>query len=193
MLKKLLLTLVPLVLLSIVALVLYNPIERAREARDDQRLADLRLLKTSLDYYISQNANIGANLCAGCQLGKDVFVYHRALLPAGNLRITQSRFVNGQGWVPVDFSLNAPLFSTPLALLPVDPLEKTRSVRQSLPILNGFYPKDKENFVYTFTPGANGKYKLTAKMESKKGLQKAANDGGDLADRYEVGDLSLVP
>jgi len=173
----------------------YKPFEKAKEARDKQRINDLKSIKKAIDFYITKNASVGAPLCEGCALGKDVFAYRNIniKLASASVKVKNSRFVNGTGWIPIDFSLNAPLYQTPLELLPVDPLEATFPVRQRLPLVKSFFPEEKEDFVYTFTPGFEGKYKLTAKMESKKGLEKAGSDGGTVVDRYEIGELSLAP
>ena len=92
-----------------------------------------------------------------------------------------------------DVSANVKLGETPLLLLPVDPLEKGYRVRQNFPLISMFFSSP-EDFVYTFTAGKEGKYKLTAKMESNVGLEKAKDDGGNLDERLEVGsDLKLKP
>ena len=192
--RVILIVVLVLILFSgLLVLVVYNPMEKNREKRDEQRTVDLGNLKKAIDFYITKNAKVNSPLCQGCNLGKDVFVYREIKLAKGNVKVVEQRFVNSHGWVPVDLSINAPLFQTPLKILPVDPLEETLPVRQKVPLLNGFFPKEKEDFVYTYTPGENGKYKLTAKMESRKGLEKASSDGGSIVDRYEIGELSLVP
>ncbi len=172
---------------------LYNPLEKNRQHRDQRRVADLRQLKKAIDFYITKNAKALPPLCQNCAIGSDVFAFREIKLTNATVKVINKRFVNSHGWVPLDLSINAKLFGTPLNLLPIDPLEETFPIRQKLPIINGFFPSEKEDFVYTFTPGENGKYKLTAKMESETGLEEAKSDGGSLADRYEIGELSLVP
>ncbi len=193
MLTKVLIVLTLLIVVILGIFFLLNPLEKAREQRDKQRVSDLKELKKAIDFYITKNAKSLSPLCQGCNLNKDVFAYRSLKLSEGNLIVVNQRYVNSHGWIPVDLSLSVDLFHTPLKLLPVDPLEETYPVRQKLPFINSFFPKEKEEFVYTYTPGENGSYKLTAKMESKTGLEEASSDGGRLVDRYEIGELRLVP
>lgn len=193
MLKKFLLAGAVLLVIFIAFVFLYNPIEKGKEKRDRLRVADIDNLKKAVDFYITKNAKTGAPLCENCALGVDVFSYRSITVGSTKTKEIKSQVVNNHGWVPLDLSLNMSLYETPLQLLPLDPLELTLTVRQRLPIISSSFPLEKEDYVYTFTPGADGKFKFTAKMESKTGLEKAKNDGGTLEDRYEVGELSLKP
>lgn len=152
----------------------YNPAEKLREDRDKQRETDLTTLKKALDFYITKNAKNGSPLCDSCNLRKSIYSFSEIEVNSFVTQAIPLRWVNGTGWIPVDFSLNAGLGETPLVVLPVDPFNK-------------------DDYIYTYTPGENGKYKITAKMESKRGLAKASSDGGSLVDRYEVGELVLKP
>lgn len=194
MVKKVLLGVFLLLIIATIAIVALNPIEKAKEDRDQQRVADLTKLKKALDFYISKNAKSGSPLCNKCALGTDVFSYRKIEVETVVAKGVESQFVNATGWIPVDFSLNAGLGKTPLNLLPIDPLEASYPTRQKLPLINSQFPPEKEAFVYTYTAGLEGKYKLTARMESKKGKDQAANDGGTLTDRLEIGNnLKLKP
>lgn len=194
MIKKLAVVALILFAVGAVFVVIYNPVERLKESRDRKRAADLEKLKKALDFYISKNAKTGASLCDNCQLGESIYSYRQIKFDTKITQVSHTQFVNGTGWIPVDFSLNINHGETPLTLLPIDPLEETYPVRQKLPILKDSFTPEIEDFVYTFTPGEPGKYKLTAKMESKKGLAQAGDDGGNLESRLEVGsDLKLAP
>src|SRR3989304_8603081 len=168
-LPKFLLALAIVFVSVIVVLFLLNPSEKAKQARDQQRINDLQNLRKALDYFLTKNAKTSADteklLCTDCDLAKDVFSYRAIELNGIKTKERHGRFVNGTGWIPIDFSANMKLGETPLKLLPVDPLEKGRSVRKTFPIISLFFTNN-EDFVYTFTPSKNGKYKLTAKMES---------------------------
>ena len=193
------LLLLPLLAILVVALFIFliNPRELSKQARDERRVADLEKLQRALDFYLTKNAKVVADkskiLCPDCSSGQDVFSY-RSIVVAGITTKERARqYVNSTGWVPVDFSANVKLGETPLLLLPVDPLEKGYRVRQNFPLISMFFSSP-EDFVYTFTAGKEGKYKLTAKMESNVGLEKAKDDGGNLDERLEVGsDLKLKP
>ena len=176
---------------------LLNPSERSKQGRDQQRITDLENLKKALDYYLTKNAKVGPDnekiLCSDCNLAGDVFSYRSIDLGGVKTKERHGRYVNGTGWIPIDFSANMRLGETPISILPVDPAEKGYSIRTTFPIVGLFYNRT-EDFVYTFRPAKNGKYKLTAKMESETGLEKAKDDGGTLEDRFEVGsDLKLKP
>ncbi len=199
MLKKLLLFTFAILVILTIGIVVFNPIERMRESRDTTRVNDLTSIKKAIDIYINNNAkDIAANpglLCSNCSVGKEVFSYRsiKLIVSVSDTGLTtvekHSLYVNATGWLPLDLARNARLGQTPLKVLPLDPLEKGYSIRTKLP----FFSKE-ENFVYTYTAGIDNKYKLTAKLESKKGLEKAKNDGGTLDDRIEVGtDLTLKP
>lgn len=184
-------------ILSSVLVFLLDPAEIARESRDRQRVEDLKQLQKALDFHLTKNAKLASDkekiLCSDCSLEEDVFSYREISIDTTKTKAVASAYVNGQGWLPVDLSLNVKLGETPLETLPIDPLEKGYNIRQKFPLINNFYSSP-EDFVYTFTPGKNGKYKLTAKMESLRGLQQASEDKGSLDDRLEVGsDLSLKP
>lgn len=193
MLIKVLVVLAILIMIVLGVFLIFNPLEKNREKRDQRRVSDLSELKKALDFYITKNAKSLSPLCQSCTVGSDVFVYREIKLSKGNVKVIAQRYVNSHGWVPVDLSINAGLFHTPLKILPIDPLEETFSVRQKLPVIKDLFPKEEEDFVYTYTPGENGKYKLTAKMESKRGLEDASSDGGSIVDRYELGELGLAP
>ena len=193
MLKKLLLITLALLVILAIGFVVFNPLERMRESRDTERINDLTSLKKAIDTYISNNAkDIAATsglLCSSCSSGKEVFSYRLVKINGTKTVEKQKLFVNATGWVPLDLARNSRLGQTPLKILPLDPLEKGYTIRTKLP----FFSKD-EDFVYTFTAGIDNKYKLTAKLVSKKGLEKAESDGGSLENRIEVGtDLTLRP
>lgn len=190
--KTALIVTIALVLLVGVFLI-FNPLERLRETRDALRVKDLTSLKSAVDTYINNNAKeiaaSSALLCSGCSAGNQAFSYRKITL--GNISTIEKKlnFVNGTGWIPLDLAKNAKLGQTPLQILPTDPLEKGFQVRTKLPIFT-----TSEDFVYVYTAGIDNKYKISAKMESQKGLDKASHDGGSASDRLEVGtDLSLLP
>lgn len=199
MLKKVLIVLILLIILGLALFFVFDPLERMREARDTTRVNDLTSIKKAIDIYINNNAkDIAANpglLCSNCSVGKEVFSYRsiKLIVSVSDTGLTtvekQKLYVNATGWLPLDLARNARIGQTPLKILPLDPLEKGYSIRSKLP----FFSKE-ENFVYTYTAGIDNKYKLTAKLESKKGLEKAKNDGGGIVDRIEIGtDLTLKP
>ncbi len=193
MFKKLLLFLLIAVVVLLGAFFLINPIEKMRESRDAVRIADLTKLKFAVDTYISNNAREiaakGGPLCSKCEAGSEFFSYRKISVLGVDSIEKQAIYVNATAWLPLDLSLNSRINQTPLKTLPLDPLEKGYAIRTKLPFFNA-----EEDFVYSYTAGIGDKYKLTAKMESKKGLENAKTDNGTIPDRIEMGtDLTLKP
>lgn len=76
--------------------------------------------------------------------------------------------INGTGWIPVDLTSVQFSAGTLFASLPKDPINT---------VANGYY--------YTYIPGS---WALSATMESEKYIaSNAANDGGQVSTRFEVG------
>lgn len=195
--NKLLLIPVVFVLVILIVIFLLKPSETSKKTRDEQRIADLEKIKKALDFYLSKNAKAGQNLetllCTNCGTNFAVYSYREISVADTKTIAKKGQFVNGNGWVPVDFSQNMKIKETPLQLLPIDPFDESSEIWQKFPFLKSFYA-ERDSFGYTFTPGKDGKYKLTAKMESSQGLEKAANDKGSIKDSFEVGsDLNLKP
>lgn len=196
MFKKVALLLAIIIIIVVSLVLLTDPIERLREARDNQRAADLNNLRLAVENYISNNAReIAANKNSFCEICKDntVYSYHEVNLDSGGKTTERSGlYVNSTGWLPLDLAKNAKIGTTSLKLLPIDSSEQAFLIKQKLSFLDLFGKTD-TSLVYTFTARGD-KYKLTAKMESKKGLAKAKNDGGTVPDRLEIGsDLTLKP
>lgn len=194
--KNKLILILSLTFSAAVFLFLVKPQVISKESRDQKRIEDLETLKKALDFYLSTAAKAGVPveslLCTDCSNSK--ITSFRALKISENQTVAvPQRFVNGSGWVKVDLSANMKIGQTPLKLLPVDPYDENYTLRQKMPFLKNFFG-ERDTFGYTFTAGKDGKYKLTAKLESSEGLKKAANDQGNIPDRYEIGsDLNLKP
>jgi len=75
-----------------------NPVERLKQGRDNQRLADLENLREAVDLAISE----------GVPLAKTMGV------PASSASVGATRAVDGSGWVAMDFSNQTDT-------LPIDP------------------------------------------------------------------------
>ncbi len=166
-------SLVGLVLVVAVVGFLVNPFEKMRESRDQKRLEDLERLEKAIEFYLKNNAQ-DPKLCDSCQSGS-LFSHQPLSSLAKSTSVIQSTGVGGSGWVPLDFSLNAGLNKTPLLSLPVDPINQ-------------------DPYVYVFTVGEAGKFKLTSKFEAAKNAAIMAEDGGKHSDLYETGtDKSLAP
>ena len=170
--------------LSAVIIIVLNPSELFKQARDSKRLTEIATLKKALNVaslelptsaqgsaqtiYISvPDAGLSENETSACpgMVPPSGWQYH--CVSSANLTRT-----DGSGWLPVNFaSLSS---ESPVSALPIDPVNTTSS---------GMY--------YAYIPG--GSYALSASLESLKYLQGVArNDGGSDPSRIEVGtDISL--
>ena len=154
----------------------YNPYEKARLSRDETRVQQLQELDRAIKVYLENNDKTKAETCDGCKLGKDIFATGPLALQGSlKVNVNTSLAVNITGWIPLDFSLNAKIGETPVKVLFLDPLNEPP-------------------YVYTYTPGKNGTYKLSTALESMQNDSIEIDDAGINDTRYELGnDLSLSP
>ena len=173
---KAIIGLVVVLAVSAAGLFLYNPSEKARLSRDQQRIQDLQSLTKAIDKYLINNQKEKIEICDGCSLEKTVFSSSEISFEGSFVvKSSVSSVVNITGWIPIDFSLNAKIGETPIVKLPLDPVNI-------------------EPYVFTYSPGKSGSYKLSAALESTQNDNLEANDGGKDENRYEVGtNLSLPP
>jgi prepilin-type N-terminal cleavage/methylation domain-containing protein len=170
--------------LAVTVILVLNPAELLKQARDSNRLADLNTLNKSLSIVEAEvaNASFGTSTilyvsipdssatCANLGLPLLPAGYTYGCAPTSTLRNT-----NGTGWIPVNFNLVSS--GSPLSALPVDPVNTTST-----------------GLFYTYVPG--GSWELTALMESAKNATLAARDGGVDPAMLEVGSdvgLDLSP
>lgn len=165
------------VLATAVTLVL-NPAELLKQARDSNRIGDVESIHSAIGLYLS---SVSSTTWPGTAASTTCTSAGSAPYPfGGSCPIASSnRAVDGTGWVPVRFS-DIP-GGTPLAILPLDPINNT-------------------TYFYAFRSSSTGIYELNAKLESAKYAtagsadNKMANssDGGNNDSWYEVGtSLSL--
>jgi prepilin-type N-terminal cleavage/methylation domain-containing protein len=191
---ELLVVIAVVAILSVVVILVLNPAELLKQARDSNRLQDLANLNTALNLF---QTDTGGNVSMGSASTTYVSIPDPAAtstagdqcqglglpsLPSGfSYHCAASstyRLVNGTGWIPVD--LTAISFKSPLALLPVDPVNTTSS----------------RNY-YTYTPG--GSWELAVPFEAARNKlggasNRASQDGGPYPDLYELGtNLTLLP
>ena len=180
---ELLIVIAILAVLAAAVVIVLNPAELLAQARDSQRVTDLKNIKKSIDLFVVDNPTVS--------LGTEERVYislpdtasncpnltsSLPTLPSGwqyvcatsaNLRNT-----NGSGWIPVNFG--SVFGGSPIPYLPIDP---------SNDLASGKY--------YTYVMG--GSYELTALMEAAK-ENVSVNDGGSLPGVFQVGThIDLTP
>ena len=167
---ELLIVIAILGILASTVVVVLNPAELLKQARDSQRISNLDSINTALAYYVT-NASVTPSLgstnynsLAGTGLASC-----EAASPAG-LNIF---LVDGTGWVSVD--LDELSGGSPLSTLPRDPTNST-------------------TYHYCYGPNDTADtWELEAKLESIKfatSLGYASTDGGDSATWYEIGTAS---
>jgi len=144
-----------LAVLAVVVVLVLNPAEFLKQARDTTRMSDLQTINKALGLYQAGG---------GSSLGQINTVYVSipssqsncsdlglpSLLSGWNYVCSNStnyRKVDGNGWIPVNF--NTISFGSPLNILPIDPINATSS---------GNY--------YTYITGSS--WELNAILESKK-------------------------
>jgi prepilin-type N-terminal cleavage/methylation domain-containing protein len=177
-----------LAILATATVLVLNPAELLKQARDSQRISDLKVLNKAISLYITSVAapNMASSSNSLCKSGGGTYSCYsdrnatlsatcggRFSALAANPITSTNRQVNGGGWLPVDFTGIAG--GSPLPQLPTDP-----SNSASL-----FY-------AYACNMGtASGTYVITGAFESQKfttgTTNPAATDGGSSTIVYEVG------
>lgn len=193
---ELLITTGILAVLTTTTVLIINPAEIFRQARDAQRISDMDVLKRTILFIQYAGNSIGAADTAYTSIANATGVCP-ALSPSLSGRTyrcvvnTTATYIDGSGWIPLNFGnpllgnaeqnsyLAVAGFSTtgaPISDLPLDP-------RNDAP--NGIY--------YVYLASSNGSsFEFVAKFESTQYQAKAQNDGGYDNDRYETGtDLLL--
>lgn len=172
-----------LAILSTVVVLVLNPAEYLKQARDSQRISDLATLNSALALYLSTAAIINLGTCdAG-------YYYCSNALPAGVLPGTTavacdsnvtSTAIGTTGWIYADLSTIPG--GSPISRKPID-------------------PTNSETYKYGFGCNSSSQYELNANMESDKykstgtgDIETNNKDGGDNSNAYEQGTLlTIIP
>lgn len=160
-----------LAILATVALLVINPAELLRQARDSQRISDLGSINSAIGLYLAtvSTPSLGTALtCYASAAGADCrpnFVTDTASATPANYSA-----VDGTGWVRVNF--NQVSGGSPLAALPLDPINNA-------------------TYFYAYM-STSTKYEMNANLESERYASGGADnregtDGGDSATLYEAG------
>lgn len=165
---ELLVTIAILAVLATAATLIINPAELVRQGRDSTRLSDMKNLDSALGLYMAD-----ARSASGFGQDKTVYTslpdsnsncssYNLPDLPSGwsynCVEENNLENVNGTGWVPINFTNTS--FSSPLSVLPVDPVNSAE---------DGLY--------YTYLTGNS--YALVSKLESERYLSSTAKEHGE--------------
>ena len=176
---ELLIVIAILAVLAVTVVVVLNPAELLRQARDSTRISDLAAINSAVSLWLTDvSTSTWPASGATCTSG--------TTQPATGACTTNAvTAVDGTGWVR-NIDLSAISIGSPLARLPLDPVNNSASTACPAAVPGCFY-------VFK-TAGTFGKYKLFANMESTKYTPVGTNakDGGTVNDWYEVGtDMSL--
>ena len=183
---ELLIVLAIIAILAAILIVIINPAQIMSRGRDTQRQGDLRNLSAAVDTLIAEmsisNLTINWPSRGSCTSSSAAGNIYFSIVPtnsstapegwpavvAGAAIGTTSTDINGNGWVPLDFS-QVP--SLNLVQLPVDPLNGRT--------IGGV------QYAYSFACSDDMNYEFAAKLERNNTLM--ANDGGNQPGLYEVG------
>jgi len=172
------------VLVTVVIMVL-NPLEFLKKARDSRRMVDLQSLNKALHFAEFNNISMGSANVVYVSVPDDSAGATTTCstlglpgLPGGwSYQCSNSanyRKPDATGWVPVNFA-SLITVQNPLNILPIDPINTTST-----------------NLYYTYVKGS---WELTALFESTSYQQKYANlDNGASTVLYEIGNhLKITP
>jgi type II secretory pathway pseudopilin PulG len=187
---ELLIVIAIVAVLAVTVILVLNPAQLLKQARDSTRLSDLASLNKALTLYQTDQiaGNLGsssviyvsipdpsATTTAGTQC-QGLGLSTSSIPPGWQYHCAASstyKNPDGNGWVPVNFS--AMSAGSPVSQLSVDPVN-TSSTGQ----------------FYAYVPG--GSWKLSGEFESDKFGATAGNDGGVNPALFETGtDLALAP
>jgi len=198
-------------ILSVALVIVLNPAETLKKARDAQRISDLSTLKTAIGLYLTNTTtpllnNVAAN--AGCKatasgaraLGGTEKVYYSYPSDSPGASITDATVdgatttpvvqvlaannpkTSGAGWLPINF--DGLTGGSPISNLPVDPVNTVASGHLAA--------IDNTDLVYRYSCSISPlAYEIDAVPESTAYTTSPndirANDGGNNSSYYETG------
>jgi prepilin-type N-terminal cleavage/methylation domain-containing protein len=189
---ELLIVIAVVAVLATVVLITLNPSELLKQARDSNRVADIKTLDTALTFYLSDASStalanyhlnpFSASAYGSCYMGPSsatpwgIAINNATSGCGGRYRTvlniaSGTRSIDGTGWLPVNLTVISS--GAPLGNLPIDPSN------------SGLY-----FYAYAATTSqTTSGYVLTAAMESAKFGSLMATDGGPSSTVYEVGTM----
>ena len=171
-----------LAILSTTMIIVINPAEMLKKARDSQRISDLNTLKSAIAYFITSTSTPSIGSLYSAQTYADIAgaKCHASATEAPAVTYT----TNGSGWIPVNF--DGISGGSPIGSLPTDPNKTTLAAEP------GHY------YVYEVGSTTDYTFKIVANMEStyysNGGVGDVeSKDGGTEATLYEVGTSMTTP
>ena len=174
---ELLIVIAILAVLATAIVLVLNPVELIKQARDSTRISDLAALNSAIAFYLSDYSSPAFTATGRCTSG--------STKPPGMTQTcstSTSTAVDSNGWVPIDFTDIST--GSPLGRLPLDPNNGSSNCEGDTVDL----------CMYVFASNTSEQYELNANMESTKyarsggaDVESNAKDGGDDEDWYEIG------
>lgn len=178
---ELLVVIAILAVLATAVVVVLNPAELIKQARDSTRISDLAALYGAVAlYYSDSSSSSTVAAVTNCT--------HLTTAPGG-AACTENKItaIDGSGWVNINFNQMA---SSPLSRIPLDPSNGSDSCKGETPKIC--------MYAYKSSSSTIGAFEIDANMESTKFFTGGAGhitdlDGGNNASWYEVGtNLTLI-
>ncbi|MEK7512952.1 MAG: prepilin-type N-terminal cleavage/methylation domain-containing protein [Patescibacteria group bacterium] len=177
---ELLIVIAILAVLSVTVVVVLNPAELLKQARDSTRISDLASINSAIALYLTDIASPGIgginDTACSARLGRLTAGGTSPFLAGMTPTVDSTTEVDGNAWVTVDLANITG--GSPLSRMPLDPVNST-------------------TYFYGYACGNNSQplqYELDANMESTKyaaggtsDVEGNSKDGGDNATIYETG------
>lgn len=174
---ELLIVIAILAVLATAVVLVLNPVELIKQARDSTRISDLAALNSSIAFYLSDVSSPAFTATGRCTSGTT-----KPPNMTQTCSNSTSTAVDGNGWVPINFTSIST--GSPLSKLPMDPN-------------NGSSNCDGDTVdlcMYVFASNTSEEYELNANMESAKyangggaDVESDSKDGGNDPYWYEIG------
>ena len=206
---ELLIVIAIIAILSVALVIVLNPAETLKKARDAQRISDLSTIKTAMGLYMTSvasptlgegAANTTCQAAAGTWQAGDKIAYSTpsttaitdaSLDGAGgavDLQAATPGLTDGNGWIPVNFG--AISGGSPISNLPVDPINDAAFGTSELSAITS------EALVYRYGCSVVPLgFEIDAQLESEAYTvtdDKRLSDGGNNDDMYETGTVLTI-
>ncbi len=177
-----------LAILTAAVVIILNPGELLKEARDSSRMTDMASISKTVQLLLTQNPSLNLGTASTVYISIPdtsatcANITSLPTLPSGYsyhcVTSANSTNINGTGWLPIDFTAQG---IQNLSALPLDP---TNAVSTSTPLF----------YAYVANPTAGTFTAYAASLESNKYQPSAAQDGGVSSIAYEKGsNAALMP
>lgn len=150
-------------ILALIALLAINPVEMSRRSRDSRRLSDLGTMRRAIDLSLADGKTLPDTG------GSDVSLTSTDATDLGGTGLDVSKYLSVVSQDPQYKAGDATIVQTTNGTCP-----------------SGIANTQKQNMVYTFNSDGSG-YVLAGRLESTDNCGIPSGDGGNDADKYELG------